>query len=97
MFKKSLIAVAVALFAFSNAEAKCNEIPQSDYATVIVEQNRQKIAVFGDLPGPFQVVVQDQRTCKVSNLMTMTEDQLYTKFGIADELEGECVDNPECG
>ncbi|AKF13375.1 hypothetical protein PHIN3_110 [Sinorhizobium phage phiN3] len=97
MFKKILLSVAILASTVSFAEAKCEAIPQSDYASIIIEQPSRKIAIFGDLPGPFKVLVQDRKTCETSRVMKMTEDQLFTRFGIADELEGECVDNPECG
>lgn len=72
------------------ADAACASIPNVQNALVEVhlEDAMKNVAVFGNLPGPFKVSIQDQTTCKISK-KTMTQDQLYNSYGIADELEAE--------
>lgn len=84
------------------ALAECASVPNEEQSTaqiVFPENNNMKVVIFGDLPGPFIVLEQNAKTCKITK-RKLNEDQINARYGnISDALEDGCVDNdsPECG
>lgn len=90
--KRSLAAMIISTaFISTVAFAKC-DIPNLPDGSRFDSRLEQYRVVGYDRPdNNFFVIIQNQKSCEISNEI-MSEDQLFEKFQISDELETGCVD-----